>query len=948
MQFRRFLLSAAIAPAVSAALAAAAAAQPVKSGDGLDSLSDDALLAELAGRNLTTLLDRAFEVNNVPKDKQEGMRSLIALKRLSDRKLSASQRQQLAQTVAKGIKAALPTINDPKLLMQYAAELLPAIERDINTLEYWGENPTTMANLQPVVRTVMDLLERTEQQANAAAEQLANQITNPNNAQAIKRWEEMDTLAATAAYTRANTAYYLALSLDSSSAERKEVAGKAIEHLKQFDVDDNPDRNFVRTRIAKLSLAAGDFATARKYFDQVINEPQGNANLQYDARYFKAVAEMLDKKLDAARKQLDELIAWQRANLPQDKNVQDGVSSAAAMLRFRIHDAEAKAATSDAARKQANDAAVAVLSELVKEQPALQGVVFEQLIGRLPENAPMSNLDTLLLRAMVGKGEQILLQPGDLSPEDRKVLERAVPAAAELVSRKGQPNVDATLVENASLLKAFFLQKLERLVESGNAFVDFVQAYAGSRDKAKLALDNAQFVIGQLMKDRREEEEVKKLYERFLPVAIDPPHNRHELAFEYAWRLQRQDKPQEAIRYFRLVPASDKRSLLAKYYLTIALSQQLETMGTNAPHKSSLLGEFAKLADEVNAAAAQALQTASNEHDRATARTMLIGTKLLAADLARTQQNDPERALKLLEGFEQFVKGAPNEEQRLTDMLSIRVQSLIAAGRFDQATDTLVQLLSREPQRGAQMVYDLLEKLNTQLSRAEAANDQAAVATIAKNRADLTGFLVKMARESKSEAIQKLAYGYAVFDAEVQRFAAVQESDASAKQQRLNRAKELFERLESPQGYAEYKASLPPNKPAAPYDPAVALGLARVQFDLGQYDDARKRFQKLLNDKALGPAEKVVTEHGEEKVVDNDQYWEAIYKLLRSNVAANVGLQDTTNYLKQLYVRWGERTGGRKWADEMEALRKEIAPEFDWRNPSGQPGTQPAGVAGGQ
>src|SRR4051812_4379848 len=70
-------------------------AQPATAPSGLDALSDDRLMTELASRGLTTLLDRAFEINHVPKFEQEGRRSLLALQQLSDAttKLTARQRQ---------------------------------------------------------------------------------------------------------------------------------------------------------------------------------------------------------------------------------------------------------------------------------------------------------------------------------------------------------------------------------------------------------------------------------------------------------------------------------------------------------------------------------------------------------------------------------------------------------------------------------------------------------------------------------------------------------------------------------------------------------------------------------------------------------------------------------------------------------------------------------------
>src|SRR4029077_19286959 len=104
----------------------------------------------------------------------------------------------------------------------------------------------------------------------------------------------------------------------------------------QYDVAENPDRGLVRNRMAKLSMTAGDFAEARTLFSSVINDagnPKPPVAQQYEARYFTAVADLLDKKPQAAENGLNELLTWQEANLPRDKTARDGAAAAAAMLR---------------------------------------------------------------------------------------------------------------------------------------------------------------------------------------------------------------------------------------------------------------------------------------------------------------------------------------------------------------------------------------------------------------------------------------------------------------------------------------------------------------------------------------------------------------------------------------------------------------------------------------
>src|SRR5438874_3304384 len=101
-------------------------AQSTKSVGGLDSLADETLMNELAARGMTTLLDRAFEINKIPKSEQEGRRALIALRQISDKnaKLTLRQRQDLLAKVVAGIEAALPAVRDPDVLMQQGQVLV--------------------------------------------------------------------------------------------------------------------------------------------------------------------------------------------------------------------------------------------------------------------------------------------------------------------------------------------------------------------------------------------------------------------------------------------------------------------------------------------------------------------------------------------------------------------------------------------------------------------------------------------------------------------------------------------------------------------------------------------------------------------------------------------------------------------------------------------------------
>ncbi len=915
------------------------------------------MLDELAQLGLDNLLNYAFTAYKIPIEKQAGVKTLIAMRQLSDAgtAMTPAQRQKLIADIVKGIDIALPAMRDAKLMLRQASDLIKAgVDRDVNTLEYWGDNPTTQSQLRPIAQTVVALLTRCVEQATKAANDSANQIQSQDDKVAVSKYEQLDQLSREADFTRAMTQYDLVLAIDRADGRRRDIAAAAIESLKQYDTADQPVRARVRVRMGKLSLAIGDLPAARAMFDSIISpadandfKPAPDVGLQYEARYFRCVADLADQKADDTQKGLDTLNDWQRGNLPspdsattpaakeQAKAAQEGAKAASAILHYRILSLRAEQATNVGAKKRITDEAVAVLYDLLKTQPSFQATIYDQLMGKLDADEPMNRLDVLLLQALVRRGETEVRRT--TGTPDRKSLERGLAAANELLAR-GPKKVEPSVADSASLLAAFFLDKLQRPQEAAAAFVDYIAKHPGS-SSASLALDNAEGLIGQLRRDRPDDAQVTALYEQFLPIAIAPPFNHKEFAYEYARRLQLQSKPAAALDYFRQVPADDKRIVAAKFFQTVAEQQLLDETKPNDPKRPALVKEIQSLTEQVSQSIAAAIAAAPNEEARNNYRSMLVRSTLLAAELARQEQNDPQRAITLLAGFENTVRGLPDAGRRITDALLVRVQAYMSLNHYDDATNQLVQLLDREPARGGRIVYDLLQKLNDELDKAQAADNAEAVRSIARNRAQLTGFLVKWARTNSNPAIRKLAYGYAVFDAEVQRFAAAHEPDAATRTSGLEKALERFNALNVPVSVAEYKTTIPqppapPNAADAPtnevtYDPAVILGIARTQFDLQHWTDARESFSRLLSDRRLGPAVSITDDHGIEREIDNENYWEAVLKLIQSNIALKSGVDESKNYLRQQIIRWGDRVGGKKFKGDFSKLRSELIPDFD-------------------
>ena len=930
---------------------------------GLDTLPEQKLYEDLQRRGQTKLLERAYAQANVQPAQRQAVANTSALEKLKDPKLSARDRDVLIPQAVKAIEAQLPAMNDPKQLRQTALDLLTVgVEREVSLLEYWGESARSQVPLRPTVELVLKLLDKAAEIAQKQADAVANTIQGPNDPKAAQ-WEQLANVATQAKYERHVYDYYLCLAMDRTAAaqQRKEVAEKAAAYLLQFDNADSTVQPTVRIQIAKLHMVRDEFPQAKEVFASVIDgkeiDPKPDVSQQWEARYFSALSDLLAGNPDAAQKGLNDLIAWQNANIPKDKASQDRVTAADSMLQYRIHALAADKAPSAPAKQKANDQAVAVLMDLVNRRPDLRTVIFRQLVAKLPATADLKTLDPLLLQGIVVRADEERMRP-DSQPVDAGVIQRGIDAAREILRRRqaGQ-KIDPQTADADALLIGFLLARLNRNADAANALLDYVAQYgATSAQNAQLALDNALVLVGQLRANAATANDpaTLKALNRVLPVAVNPPFNRKEFAYEYARLLLDEHKPREALTYFRLVPQNDRRYAAAKYYEMVSLQQRLDQEKLAPAERTQIVAEVLRQVGDVSKLLSDATNAATAPDDRTRYRSMLVSTTLLAADVARREQNDPNRTLALLESFESLAAGLPNEKDLIGTVLYTRVQAHMQLGNSDAATTTLVALLTTKPGgEGAAIVYNLLQKLNEELDAARLAGNRQRMQVLARNRAMLSGFLVDWARNNADANIRKFTYRYSVFDAATKHLAAELADDPAARAEGLKQALELYRNLESPQSAELYRATLDPASPERNYpDPAVSLGIGLIAYDLGDFAESQRRIGKLLTDRKLGTPTLAVPDPavaGQTKVIENDQYWEATLKLMRSNVAlaaANAGdataqaaRAETVSYLKQLYVRWGRDVGGKRWAPEFEALRKELIPDF---NPDAAATTAPA------
>ena len=177
---------------------------------------------------------------------------------------------------------------------------------------------------------------------------------------------------------------------------------------------------------------------------------------------------------------------------------------------------------------------------------------------KLPPNVDMATLDPLLLQGFVARADEERLRPAN-EPADAKILQQGLDGG----ERDAPPDDGDRPATRRRRRRArgFFLERLGQHAAAAEAFCDYLKAATIAGDRQQAALDNALAIVGKLRSNAATADlpETIHAYERFLPIAVAPPFNRVEFAYEYARRLQFNNQPGKAVEYFRKVPESDKR-----------------------------------------------------------------------------------------------------------------------------------------------------------------------------------------------------------------------------------------------------------------------------------------------------------------------------------------------------------------------------------------------------
>lgn len=952
----KHLISAAIASvALSGVCFAQAAPKP-----GLAAIldNDDKVIAEVVGRNMTTLKDYLFKKNNVPKDRQEAYEALVAVSRINDPDLKPSERARLSKQVAAGIDKVLLTLNDPVKLMALNKQLVTAgTQRPLNILEYWpeGSNPKVQAQLQPIAQAVDRVYEKAVDIGQKEADRIANQMTPANQSVLAPQWEKVQNLVGLAKYSRAYNLYVLALSMDKADPKRAETALKGVEMMKEYENPDFEIPFLAKLAVGKLYIAAGpqSVGQAKAKLAEIIKDPKAPWPQKFEAMYFTSVAAVVEGNFPEAQKAMGDLDQWLKTTPPpgeddkQKEATLKGTAAAMDMLQYRILSAQAEAAKG-ADKDKLNAQAMGILTRLAASRPDLSAIISEQMMARLPDEPNVAQLDPLMLRAMVHKADDELVKGQDQAV-DQKVLRQAASAAREIIRHKGKEGISADDVELATISLPLYFQRLSDDVASANAFLDYLELFTTGKYR-ELAYEGALSAVGRLQRDRKGDVGADKAYMRFLEIATARPLEKREFNLEYGTLLVKRNvaimegqlTPEQrsqaiananrAIQLLNQVPDASKQ-LYAQFYGMLAYDQliDLEPKSAQLP---SWIQTIQHLGDQINAELAKAPAGISAD----ALRLFKVRTSMLIANLAEHAQGaerkkSMEHALALLANFEKDVEGLPNAQQLLGEVRELRIKFLMGLDRSQEALDDLAKFVESAGDRSIPIIYEMLKSLSDEYHHALENKEDARADELAAQRAIVSRFMVKSVANSKNADTRKLLPKFEAFQAEADLEAARREKDPTKRKDFLASARAVFDR----------------NFKANPDDRETELKLAVVEYELGNYESAQEHLGALINQNLLGKPK--IQARGSDDLVWNDLFWQGRLMLLQSitrlveQKAKGFGpdqLEDVKRDLKRLYIQWGE-PGGPKFFPEFDKLRQQLIP--DWTPPPSEeaaPATQPA------
>ena len=937
--------------AVAAALLVTglAVAQEAEQPTGLDALDDARVLSKVTELGLADLLRHAIEAEGIAPEEADVYLANIALTRLTGaEQVPTEERQRLVTEVAAGadglVTREVPERDVARMAGQMLSQARVLIDRgigeEVKLLEYFGDNAERRRYVGQAADAIAKLLARSADLYEAEASRLEAKIERAGQPE-IALAVEASNAAAQARSLIIIADYYRVLGTDPDVPQRINLADEVASRLEPLDTPRNPSRSFVQLLLGKVTHAKRNKAgreAAQQYFEEAIAAEQDQDRL-FDAYFGRSVVEAELGDADAAAAQLERFGTWYAGQPEEMKQSRDPLMLIAA---FRVAEANAVNAPTDAARQEADAEATRLLVQLVEKFEGYRPVVTAQLMGRIGdgEGQELADLSPLLLDAVVDKGR---VEAGKLASgedADRAVVEKGVEAARELLKRAGESGgeIDASTVARNTFLAALMTQTLGDEVGAAELFVDYAKLPGGEADRRLSSLRQAMAMVDA---DKSAAEgEVSTRFDAVaaeaLPLLVEEFED-NSFAFDLANRMHRNatgdaETLVEAIGFYAQVPLDDPRRPSAERLRFLAMADRASKLDADAPTYRQALGEALDQGQKALEADRGAAERASSDQVRAAYEQAVAETRVSLARLSLNELGDPARATQILTGIEASLANLDeaNRERVLSNALPLRFQAQAASGDVDGSTADLLALLDRtDAERGITYIQEFRTTLSRAYDAAEARGDDEAKRSVTLTRAAVTPRLVDWIEGTDNPEYRKYAYFFRTLDAETQYQAAREETDADAREQRLRTALDRYRQLGEAESLRQYKQLVKGvdevERAKIAYDPVVVLNEARILFELGDFEPARNLFGRLLGDRALGDATVRVFVDGIERTEPNDDFWEAQLRYAQASLKVDPASKpEIRRIIGRLFAFNGDTVGGRRFKEEFEALRAEV------------------------
>jgi tetratricopeptide (TPR) repeat protein len=428
-------------------------------------------------------------------------------------------------------------------------------------------------------------------------------------------------------------------------------------------------------------------------------------------------------------------------------------------------------------------------------------------------------------------------------------------------------------------------------------------------------MTNAEALVGELRKADLEDQETRKLYDRFLPLAINPPYNEKRFALSYARLLFQEKDFLKSIEYFQQVDEKDKNYAEAQYFQLLASSLALGEPKLSAEDHKQMATGILDLVGKIDGF----FKSAPDDATKKKYLEWVVVADQIAADQARQSLKDPAKSLQILDGFEDRIKGAKDEKAADLNVMRLRVSDYLAMKKVDDATQTLAKVLKVDPAAGLALLGDVLKAVGHEKDEAQIAGNTAEVKTLAADQAILSGFMLESVE--KDPKLADRVASFRLYDANSKREAAELVDDPTARKAGLEAALKQYELLHS-------------QNLDVGTDTAALQGIGLAQYDLGNYADAFKALQPLVDGKKVGNPMEEVIENGVSVTRENTAYWEANYKYYRAALemfkasphdkAALDVAQVARRQVVNRFIIFGDKTGGAKYHDDFVKLKDEM------------------------